>query len=557
MLIRRRRSLPAGAIGDASPPRSEALAAAAILFASVGLRIAYSLRQSFDTDEPQHLHVAWAWTKGLVAYRDFFDNHTPLFHLAAAPLVYAVGERPELLLWARLAMLPIALALLACLAHLGRSLFSARAGVWAASLVAVLPSFLYESVEFRPDVAWATLWTAALVLWARGPLRAGRAAAVGVLLGLALATSVKTIFLAGSFALAWCAVAMLADGRLRLPRAGVIAAAVAGSAAVAAPGVWLLHAAGALPQAFDCLVRHNVSSVALWHERALRVGMFVATLPLLVFAARRVLRGRDPRSRRRAVLLLAAGLYYTTLNGFLPIVPTQNFLPLYPLAVAIACGFGLEALERGRPERGRAALLGSIAVAEIALLLAASPITKDRTRFERGLVADVLRLTAPDETVMDLKGESIFRRRPTRLVLERITEEHLRSGRLADDIAERLVASRTYVTVMDSDRLPPRARSFLSASYVPVGHLRVAGMLLARGPDGVARFDVALPGRYAVVSPRGAVAGVLDGTELRGSREMSAGAHWFRPAADEAPLALLWARAAERGFSPFRPNVDR
>ena len=41
------------------------------------LRIAAFFRYRFDSDEPQHLHIAWAWTAGLLPYRDVFDNHAP------------------------------------------------------------------------------------------------------------------------------------------------------------------------------------------------------------------------------------------------------------------------------------------------------------------------------------------------------------------------------------------------------------------------------------------------------------------------------------------------
>src|SRR5437762_12870858 len=59
----------------------------------------------FDSDEPQHLHVAWGWTAGLLQYRDLFDNHAPLFHMATAPILRLVGERPDVLLYMRAPML--------------------------------------------------------------------------------------------------------------------------------------------------------------------------------------------------------------------------------------------------------------------------------------------------------------------------------------------------------------------------------------------------------------------------------------------------------------------
>ena len=49
--------------------------------------------------------IAWGWTAGLVQYRDIFDNHSPLFHLATAPLLALAGERPDILFTMRAPML--------------------------------------------------------------------------------------------------------------------------------------------------------------------------------------------------------------------------------------------------------------------------------------------------------------------------------------------------------------------------------------------------------------------------------------------------------------------
>jgi len=38
------------------------------------LRIVSVFHYHFDSDEPQHLHVVWGWTHGLLQYHDIFDN---------------------------------------------------------------------------------------------------------------------------------------------------------------------------------------------------------------------------------------------------------------------------------------------------------------------------------------------------------------------------------------------------------------------------------------------------------------------------------------------------
>src|SRR5207249_1206686 len=75
--------------------------------AALGLRILYAGHFRVDSDEPQHLHVVWAWAGGLLPYRDVFDNHTPVFQALCAPLFHALGVRADILAPMRLAMLPL------------------------------------------------------------------------------------------------------------------------------------------------------------------------------------------------------------------------------------------------------------------------------------------------------------------------------------------------------------------------------------------------------------------------------------------------------------------
>src|SRR6185312_17228889 len=67
------------------------------------LRVVYAWALHVNSDEPQHLHVVWAWTQGLLPYRDVFDNHAPLFQLICAPLLALLGERADLVALMRLA----------------------------------------------------------------------------------------------------------------------------------------------------------------------------------------------------------------------------------------------------------------------------------------------------------------------------------------------------------------------------------------------------------------------------------------------------------------------
>jgi len=537
-------------------PRIEAPVLALIVAIGLALRIVYSRRLPFDTDEPQHLHVVWALLQGWVPYRDFFDNHTPLFHLLVAPAVAALGERPDTLWRARLLMLPPVALLLWAVYRTGVALSSPRAGMWAAAIAGLLPGFFFASVQFRADVLWAALWMSCLALWASGDLRPTRAFALGLLVGATFAASIKTTLLFLTFGAA-CVLAPLLDPRGAAARRaasgwGSFAAFTAGATSVFAVVIGVFAALGALPQLLECVLAHNFASVVLWRHRLLRTLLFVTTLPLLCFASRSILARSQPDDRRRAILFLSTSLYLTTLHSFVPLVQPQSLLAFYPPLVLLCALFVLEPPCGMRLTRSGTVLLAVVAASEIALLCWASPPWRNRTGFEIGLVRDVLRLTAPGEPVMDLKGESIFRPRPTYWVLENITQERMRRGEIPDDIAERLISTRTYVTVHDSERLPPASRRFLMENYVPVAHVRVAGKFLDTDSSGACSFDVALPGPYAILSRSGPVDGMLDGSRFSGSRFLPAGRHVFRPLPETSPLALVWAGAASKGFSPFQ-----
>src|SRR6201981_1964014 len=110
---------------------------AAILFLVVlVLRILSAAHYRIDSDEHQHLHVVWGWTKGMIPYRDYFDNHAPLFQVLCAPLFASLGTRADIIAPMRLAMIPLFAVSILLLRQIAGNLLSPRAGLWAAVLAA-------------------------------------------------------------------------------------------------------------------------------------------------------------------------------------------------------------------------------------------------------------------------------------------------------------------------------------------------------------------------------------------------------------------------------------
>ena len=546
--------------------RAERRLAAVAFVSAFLLRVVYAFRYRVDTDEPQHLHVAWGWAHGLVQYRDVFDNHMPLFHLVMAPVVRLVGERADIVSIMRLAMLPLYAFTLWCTYRLGQRLFSARTGLWAAVLLAWLAPFFRCSLEFRADDLWAPLWLLGLVIAIEGELSPARALAAGLVVGAAMGVSMKTPLLIASLATA-AAVAVAfrpprpttrwpatLAARALLFTLGVAVVPAALAAGFAALGAWDAFVYGT--------IRHNlISHLGTWRRGPVHLLLFPGILGLGVTAASIVSRRTEDGAlaRRRVAVLLAAVAYAGALAGLWPLITREDYLPFYPI-VAVAVAAAAVAIAR-LPVRGLTWVPVALLVIAVADQIIGAPPWQNRAEEQTMFLADVLRLTRPEDSIFDLKGETVFRRRAFYWGLEYITKVRLQRGLIADSIPEALVAHETHVATLDCGQLPRRGRRFLAAHYVQVGYLRVAGERVRCVPDAPTPFTIGVPGVYRVVEDRGAAAladGVqpgasrveVDDEEVGSGRFLAPGSHALRAPACSAPLVVVWAPAVERGFLP-------
>jgi hypothetical protein len=530
--------------------------------AILALRIVYLREFRFDTDEPQHLHVVWSWVRGLVQYRDVFDNHAPLFHLMMAPVAAAVGERPGILYAMRAAMVPLSAATLWGTYALGRAVFGRAVGAWAAAFAALVPNFFLTQVEFRADALWTTLWLLSLAVLLDGRLTHRRAWTAGLLLGATLCTSLKTVMLLGALASA-LAVTLIRDRRgtalQTLSRHAL--SATFGFVIVPAAVALFFARCGAFGAMIDATITHNViGGVALRPPPRFRLLGFVAGIPLWwlagVWAARST--SEPGLAARRRVLVLTTFGYILLLEGLWPIATRQDVEPWTPLVAVVATAAGVAILRHGGhgAPASRATFGGLVVLAQIALLVFTGPPWAFGARVDPEMLGDVLRLTRPSDTIMDLKGETVFRDRPFYYALEAVTLVRIQLGSIPDTIPEELVAHRTCVAVPDDVRFPERAREFLNANYISVGRLRVAGRRLAQGSPlrQTVTFDVGIPAVYAIVAAQQPIAGWLDGHRCTRPMFLGVGRHRLRVAPAREPITLVWAVAIERGFRPV-PDV--
>jgi hypothetical protein len=533
------------------------------LILSAAFRVICALHFRIDSDEPQHLHVVWGWANGLLPYRDIFDNHAPVFQALCAPLFHLLGVRADIVLPMRLAMLPLFAMTLYCVYRIVATFSTPQTAAWSTALLALCPPFFFSSLEFRPDQLWMAIWLAALATLICGRATSQRALMAGLLLGLAFAVSMKTVVMLVVLVSAVAVTLLLfqtpVSGNLTRWRNWSIAGGF-GLIIIPAVVMGLFVALGVGRDMYYCVIQHNVNPGPTDFFAPSKIAFRIVAWLLIPVAGVWVIKHLalpKPIKMRVCVAFLVAAFYQIFLVGFWPVLTAETYLPLFPTA-ALTAGPLLVHLSRVAFRsvgwRGAPSALPWI-LAELAWMgLAHHPFT-NHTRHKIGIVADTLRLTTASDYVMDSKGETIYRKRPFRFVLERMTLGRMGNGQIDNDIIQRLIETRT--PLVTTRRMPRPVLDFMTANYVPIAlRLMVLGQKLSEPKSRVPTpvpFVVTIPARYTFVTPKGIAEGQVDGVLVAGPCELTAGSHEFLPTkVTYEPTLLVWSAALERGYSPFR-----
>jgi len=493
------------------------------------LRILATFRYRFDSDEPQHLHVAWGWTQGLVQYRDVFDNHAPLFHILSAPLLKLFGERENILLLMRAPMVPLFLIVVLGTWMIAKRWWSDRIAAWSVLLLCSFAPFFLKSLEYRTDNLWNALWMIALVvlvMWRR-PFIAG------LILGIAMCVSLKTVLLIITLGVGAIVTAIARDERTDVRKMMRISISVAIGTLIA-PAILIAYyrSIGAWPNFVFCVVRFNELVTQTHRNVLLPRLLYPFFLVFVVWRARDLAHTYDT-PRTRFFLGVCAAIFTITIVGFWVLISPRDFLPMMPLfAIALTATIVRHA------ERASFAIFTSLAIVSLVATCYYAEWFRDAQREETTMLHQVLTLTHPGELLMDYKGETIYRRRPYYFIFEKIGRGAVHRGFLRDTVADAIVREHCYVAQADGQFWPSKARTFLNENFLDVGRLRAAGQWL-RG-DGT--FSIAVEGDYVIIDKNGI---------LSGPTHYAPGPQHIIPP-HPARIAVLWAPAFARGFSPFR-----
>ncbi len=299
----------------------------------------------------------------------------------------------------RAAMLPLFAIVLACTYVVAKHLYSQRVALWSVVFLSLWPSFFLKSIEYRTDNLWNTLWMLALVVLFSGPPAPRRAFFAGLIVGCALAVSLKTTLLMITVIGAGLITRLIHRDRTPFVRS-TIAAAIGFLIVPSAVALYFV-AVGAWSNLVYCVFTFNTFLEKTRPPLTLEHILWPFTVAAIVLVARRY-RTSD---MRRMFLGITFSLFLVTLFGFWILISPRDMLPVMPLGAM----FVAAAIDRF-DERVTVNLIA--AALAIASLFYYTDRFRNHTKGTVTTLSHVLRLTRPGEFLMDMKGETVFRRRP-------------------------------------------------------------------------------------------------------------------------------------------------
>lgn len=514
------------------------------------LRLAWLNAYTLNSDEAQHAHVAWAWTQGLLPYRDVFDNHGPLFGWLHSPLLKWLDNRPDVLTWLRLAMQFWYVIALGSAGWMAQRLYGWRVAAVVVLVAGLFPRFFVVSGQFRTDDMWMAMWLLGMAFMAGAPPRLWRYFVAGLAMGCALAVSQKTLVLLVTTVVAAGVVRLLRPSNA--PRAGVRCWIAALVGVLVVPAIFTLWLAthGLLEDAWYGLAQYNVGGANKRHAAQQGLWFLLLAAVLVVICIREARQRSEGGFDWTVFFALQGGLYLLLIWFIWPLITKQDFLPVVPTLVIAGAGWAATWQWLGSRPRLRGVLLMVLLVAELAAVFAEAPPWQDDLAAQRNELSTVLHYTNETDTVMDPKGDAIFRNRPYYPVLESLAMRRLRRGQMADTIVDDLVNHRTMLVVLR--RLPPSSARFVMLNYVQAGgDIWIAGRML---PDHQPSqtIDVNVPGDYVVTDGSRRLSGSLDGAPAADHWFLNRGTHHL-VVSGGTPVAFVWSQAFDRGWRPAPP----
>lgn len=163
----------------------------------VAARLWLVFHRLYDPDELQHLHAGYCVWKGMVPYRDFFEQHGAVLWYLSLPLFRILGDSLDVLTAGRALIWAASVITMTLTWGTGRRLYGRWAAAASVLLLATLPAFQEKSVEWRPDNLAVPLVLISVLACSRSCGRGGWvwSGVVGVAIAAAFVCTQKVAYL--------------------------------------------------------------------------------------------------------------------------------------------------------------------------------------------------------------------------------------------------------------------------------------------------------------------------------------------------------------------------
>jgi hypothetical protein len=168
------------------------------VFAYLVFRLLVLKNHDFFSNEAEHLQAAWCLTHGQILYKDFFQNHGPLWYLLIEPIPTFFHDPIHALFAGRILMCFFWIGMLILQKQLGASDVREKTRYLSVLFLASFSSFGRYSIETRPDTV-AGLAVSIILVLGQEPLTTTRVAVMGLLTGITLFISPKIVFIVGGY----------------------------------------------------------------------------------------------------------------------------------------------------------------------------------------------------------------------------------------------------------------------------------------------------------------------------------------------------------------------
>jgi MFS family permease len=515
---------------DHKARRLPALACAGYVLLAVVICSGYMLFGAFDDDEFQHVHFSWLIRHGSTPYVDFFEHHSPAYHLMLSPLAWLGSGRRLIFLYRTASVMSLlgalALTYLLCRRETGRNL-PALFGVTA---LLTVPMFLVKMIEARPASPALLCMAAALYLvfgFEPGSKRARRRVFfAGILTGLMILLSPKYAFTAAGLLLA----AGIVHGGTS------VGYFLVGMVASAIPLFLWLCGRGAMGGFIESVALLSLKWKRHFPAAGYLVEGFLSAGPLIAVGIAGFLSMICLRARRRRAIAYVSVLAGSIAGIFISPIPfRQMYLPVWPMFAVGAAWLLRELFDSDADRAGLRVGIGVLLVAFVAPGIATFSRLYSHSNVEDlQLMQRVEEIDPSGGPVFDGRGLMFYRPHVGRhACMHEGILMMLDAGEYSRSVLSALGEAGLPTVIADYrvDQMPEGVRDFIARRYRPDAldvRVMVPGVSIDRAQlaGGPAVMKIEVTGTYQA-NWQGPGVVLIDGLALSngGELQMGAGKH--------------------------------